>query len=243
MISVCVATYNGEKYIREQLGSVLSQLGTSDEVIVSDDRSKDKTLDIVRAFNDSRIKIVEGPGCGLTKNFENALNHVSGNYVFFCDQDDVWCSDKVSVMMSYLQKYSVVISDCKVVDRNLKIQNDSYFSIVNSGPGFFKNLCHNTYIGCCMAFRAELLKETLPFPKNIIMHDVWIALYADLCYNTCFVNQKLSLYRRHGDNASSSSEKSSLSVWFRVKFRVHLLACLLIRYAKWHILSKPGKRL
>ena len=77
-ISVCMATYNGERYIREQMESILKQLGEDDEVIVSDDGSKDHTLDIVRSFGDARIKIFENHGeHGYTKNFDNALNHSS----------------------------------------------------------------------------------------------------------------------------------------------------------------------
>ncbi|MEK5777350.1 glycosyltransferase, partial [Acinetobacter nosocomialis] len=100
MISVCLATYNGEKYIVEQLTSILSQLSPTDEVIISDDHSTDETLLLIKSLNDPRIKIITNElGKGYTKNFENAINHSSGDYIFLSDQDDVWVENKVELMM------------------------------------------------------------------------------------------------------------------------------------------------
>ena len=94
MISVCIATYNGEKYIKEQLLSILPQLGKKDEVIISDDHSTDNTLDIVKGLNDNRIKIVmNNREKGYTSNFENALSYAIGDYIFLSDQDDIWMSN------------------------------------------------------------------------------------------------------------------------------------------------------
>lgn len=233
MISVCIATYNGSKYIEEQITSILYQLSEEDEIIISDDGSSDDTLQKIRTFNDLRIKIYNGPSISLTKNFENAFFHAKGDYIFTCDQDDVWEPNKVNIMMKYLNKYDLVLSDCSVVDKNLNIINNSYFSILHSGPGFLKNLYKTTYLGCCMAFKAHLLKRTLPFPPNIIMHDIWIAMYADLCGKTIFINDKLIKYRRHGENASTSSSKSYNSILFKIKYRLYLVYHLIIRAAKW----------
>lgn len=91
MISVCIATYNGEKFIKQQLTSILEQLAPADEIIVSDDNSKDNTRNIIEELNDGRIKIIDGPGMSSpTKNFEQALKHAKGDYIFLADQDDVW---------------------------------------------------------------------------------------------------------------------------------------------------------
>ncbi|MEO5643505.1 MAG: glycosyltransferase, partial [Bacteroidia bacterium] len=95
-ISVCLATYNGEKYIGEQLQSILIQLSQHDEVIISDDSSSDRTIDIVQAFGDSRIIILHGQTFrSPIRNFENALSHAGGQYIFLADQDDVWLPEKV----------------------------------------------------------------------------------------------------------------------------------------------------
>jgi glycosyltransferase involved in cell wall biosynthesis len=104
MISVCMATYNGAKYIKEQMDSILCQLGKDDEVVVSDDGSTDSTLDIVAEYGDSRIKIVRNTGAhNFIRNFENSLKAAHGDYIFLADQDDVWLPDKVAKIMQILR--------------------------------------------------------------------------------------------------------------------------------------------
>lgn len=104
MISVCVATYNGEMYIRQQLQSILCQLADSDEVIISDDGSTDGTLTVIREINDKRIRLIDGPRRqSPTLNFENALRQAKGDHIFLSDQDDVWKPEKVAVCMKWLK--------------------------------------------------------------------------------------------------------------------------------------------
>ena len=137
-ISVALATYNGEKYISEQLNSILPQLGPEDEIIISDDGSSDRTLEIVAGFCSAQIKVLKNPGKGVISNVENAIKHTSGDIIFLCDQDDVWLPDKVSVTKKYLLESDVklVVSDAIVVDENLKVLEDSFFKLMNSGSGF-----------------------------------------------------------------------------------------------------------
>ena len=104
MISVCVAAFNGEKYIEEQILSVLRNLDSQDEIIISDDGSSDRTRRIVDdlAEKDRRIRIIDGPRKGLIKNFENAIVHSKGDIIFLCDQDDVWKDNKVKTVQIFL---------------------------------------------------------------------------------------------------------------------------------------------
>ena len=230
MISVCIATYNGEKYIKQQLDSILCQLKDDDEIIISDDNSTDGTLLIVESFKDSRIKIYPGNEFhSPIFNFENALKKAKGNYIFLCDQDDVWLSNKVSLMMDYLCNYDLVVSDCKIVDADLNIINESFFHTFSSGKGFCKNLIKNTYLGCCMAFKSEVLNYVLPFPKRIAMHDIWIGLSVELFGSVYFLDQPLIFYRRHGKNASFGGGKSHFSISYRIRYRIILLYLLLRR--------------
>ena len=229
MISVCIATYNGQQYISEQLSSILSQLGENDEVIVSDDGSVDSTLDIVRGFDDDRIRVVEGPCKGVVCNFENALKHVKGDYIFFSDQDDIWTSDKVAVSLEYLKTYACIVSDAYVVDAESNKVLDSFFEYNGTRKGFLKNLLlKNGYTGCCMAFRRELLDKALPFPEGIPMHDIWIGNIAEIFYSFSFVPEKLIRYRRHGSNATMTlrlASRNSLlkKIFIRVKVLIALL--------------------
>src|SRR5665648_141557 len=91
MISVCLPTHNGSKYIIQQLNSIICQLKEEDEIIISDDSSEDNTCELIQAINDKRIKIYrEGKFSSYVFNFENAIKHARGDHIFLCDQDDVW---------------------------------------------------------------------------------------------------------------------------------------------------------
>ncbi len=103
-ISVAMATYNGEKYIKEQLESILLQLENQDEVIVSDDGSTDHTLKIIESLNDQRIKILKGPRNGVKQNFAHALSFCKGKYIFLSDQDDIWLENKVKHLLTCFEE-------------------------------------------------------------------------------------------------------------------------------------------
>lgn len=230
MISVCIATYNGEKYIKEQLDSILSQLNINDEIIISDDSSTDKTLEIVKAYNESRIKIFSNNEFhSPIFNFENALKHAQGDYIFLADQDDVWMPNKINQMMGALNHFSLVVSNCYVVDQNCHIIRQSFFA-KDPSTCILNNLIRNSYLGCCMAFRKEVLEKAIPFPRHIAMHDIWLGLCGALFYKVCFIPDKLIMYRRHGENVSPTGEKSKYSIVYRIKYRLYLMYSLIIRY-------------
>lgn len=202
--SVVMATYNGELYIAQQIESVLNNMSINDELIISDDGSTDDTRKIVQKYmeNDKRIQLIDGPRKGAIKNFEKALQNVKGSVVFLCDQDDVWAEDKIEIVLSILQgNVSLVMHDATVIEEG-NVGFPSFMRYRGSKRGFCHNLLKNSYIGCCMAFRRELLNYILPFPENICMHDQWIGLINELIGESRFVEDKLIQYRRHGNNAS-----------------------------------------
>lgn len=207
-ISVAMITYNGEAFLREQLTSILSQLGTEDELVISDDGSTDGTLDIIEEFTNSPVptRLLTGPGNGIKGNIEHALRHCAGKYIFLADQDDVWAPNKVKEVMQCFktEKASLVIHDAAVFTESIEAPvMDSFFAFRNSGAGIVKNLWKNSYIGCCMAFRRELLEKALPIPPKIEMHDQWLGILNDFYYKkSYFCNKPLLYYRRHGDNNS-----------------------------------------
>ncbi|MBQ9764497.1 MAG: glycosyltransferase family 2 protein [Phascolarctobacterium sp.] len=230
MISVCIATYNGEKYIREQIESILKNITSSDEVIVSDDGSTDKTLKILEEYclKNNNIKILNGPKLGVVRNFENAIENASGDIIFLSDQDDIWMENKVSFIKEVFEKSDcwLVVHDATLIDKRGKEIDTSFFSLRNSGSGLVKNFYKNSYIGCCMAFKKELVGLVCPFPEKIPMHDWWIGIVSDLYSKTVFVNNKLIGYRRHGSNVTGLKH---LSLKKMLKNRA-LLFFALIRY-------------
>lgn len=229
-ISVAMAAYNGESFIMEQLASILNQLGEDDEVIVSVDPCKDNTMNVLTALSslDSRVKPIEGEGKGLIKNFENAINHCTGDIIFLADQDDVWAEDKVETIVGRMvsEQADLALHNCSLVDVFLKpIEGgESFFAIRGSAPGFWKNFIKNSYMGCCMAFRKELIREFLPFPEDIPMHDQWIGLISERCgAKIIFEDKPLLYYRRHGGNVSDTSHSSIMQM---IKWRINVLKAL-----------------
>lgn len=241
MISVCIATYNGARFIEEQLRSILPQLNDDDEVLISDDGSTDGTLDIVSSIEDARIKIVgHGGNLGIVRNFERALWAAQGGIIFLSDQDDVWLPDKVATCVSALDAHLMVVTDCKVVDADLRELSSSFFRLRKSGPGVIHNLIRNSYLGCCMAFRQELMAYALPFPNGIAMHDIWLGLIADCRRKVKFIPQPQLLYRRHGANASATAEKSKFSLYWKLNYRLVLFFHLISRMSSIFLKSKLG---
>lgn len=214
MISVAVVTYNGETHIAEQLDSILRNLGKNDEVVISDDGSGDCTRDILEQYRekDARIRVLDGPGQGVIANVEYALKHCQGDYIFLSDQDDVWMPDKVKKVMDVFEKKSamLVVHDARVTDASCQeVLIPSFFEYRKSGKGALKNIYKNTYIGCCMAFRREVLDVVCPIPKNVHMHDQWIGVKCDMKYHrTVFLPEPLICYRRHENNVSELTHGS-----------------------------------
>jgi hypothetical protein len=166
---------------------------------------------------------------GVVGNFENALKHSNGDYIFLSDQDDVWFPEKVSDVVELLQEYDCVVSDNMIVNKNMDVIVDSFFRINRSKNGFIHNLIKNGYIGCCMAINKKILDYALPFPPNIIIHDIWIGLIAEICGKTFFYKNPLICYRRHADNASPTSEESPFSLKMRICYRLKLIKNIIKR--------------
>ncbi|EOT48048.1 MULTISPECIES: glycosyltransferase family 2 protein [Enterococcus] len=228
MISVCLAAYNGERYITQQIDSILIQLGEQDELIVSDDGSTDTTCVLVQAYQDPRIKLIKGPQEGVIRNVEHLLSHACGELIFLADQDDIWKENKIERMRAIFSQHpdiDVVVSDLTIVDEQEQILYPSYFHYRKVKAGFYRNILKNSFIGAGMAMRKSLLDQALPFPKNIPMHDMWLGLVAR--NRVYFLSEPLVYYRRHEQNASeiqtTSSSKQKL-IW-----RYNLINALISR--------------
>jgi glycosyltransferase involved in cell wall biosynthesis len=230
-ISVCMAVYNGESYIHQQIESVLRELQADDELIICDDLSTDDTAKIISEFkSDKRVKFSQNSHqLGVVRNFESALRKAQGEYIFLCDQDDVWLPGKVNSCLNGLNDHMLVVTDCVVVDQNLKVLFPSFFELRHSGEGILKNICKNSYLGCCMAFRRDLLSVSLPIPKSMPMHDMWLGLLAQANGKVLFIDEKLSLYRRHQTAASPTAGVSGFSVSKQIKVRLILIWFLVYR--------------
>ena len=239
MISVCVTTYNGSAYIEAQLRSILVQLSKGDEVIVSDDGSTDGTLEIIRGLKDKRIRILNQPHIGVTRNFYAALDQAKGEYIFLADQDDVWLENKVSRCVELLQESDLVVTDAKVTDSELHVVEESLFAVLKSREGLWKNWFACTFYGSTMAFRRKVLEAARPYPSPaMIAHDWWLGMVAEMMGKVCFVPEPYVLYRRHAGTMTQVNRKpfltrSSRPLLVKVRARVHMLYYI-VRYRLAH---------
>ncbi len=211
-----MATYNGSKYIQTQLMSILGQLGPDDELVIVDDGSVDSTVDIIRSFNDPRIRLyLNQVNLGAVRTFDRALHLVQGDLVFLSDQDDRWYDNKVTRIKTLFssQDVDLIVHDARLTDGE-RIIDDSLFKLCNSSPGVMRNIVSNTHTGCCMAFKKKVLDSVLPIPVGRgIFHDAWIGIMAGcLGYKKIFLTEPLIDYRRHGENVSTMKRRSILQI-------------------------------
>ncbi len=224
MVSVVLAAYKGEKYIREQVVSILSQLSGDDELIISDDYPQGETYSSVEDIikGDSRVRYIHGPAQGVIKNFEYAITQSKGDYIFLADQDDVWLEGKVNAVVSELKSGAIaVMHDALITDSQLNPTGDTAFKTNHTKTGFISNIIRNSYQGSCMAFRSELKQYILPFPSKLPMHDQWIGLTAEKHGEVRLLNKPYILYRRHSENVSGGGS----SLMQKIKWRLNILGC------------------
>ena len=227
-----MATFNGGKFIREQLESILSQLPPDAEIIIADDGSTDDTLSVVASLGDSRIRVLPAERhLGVIYNFERALQASKGEIIFLADQDDVWLPGKVEKVLAALNDADLVTHDAWM----LSPSGASDFTWTRTGKlsdirtyrsGVVANWWKNSFTGCCMAFCRNVLDKALPFPKNLPMHDQWLGLVAEKYFKVSYVNEPLVEYRQHSSNATHI-EKSPAGVLQKIKWRVDLLKAII----------------
>lgn len=197
-----MATRNGEKYVKRQLESILTQLNECDEIVISDDSSTDKTVDIARGFSHERIRLYENNTFySPIFNFEHAMKQAGGDIIVLADQDDIWLDNKLSVVRSRFRRKTsavyLIAMDGYIIDENENVIGESIFQKIKAGRGIIKNIYDNTYMGCNLAFSRELMEVALPFPKNIPMHDMWLGLLGEIFGKVEFVEEKTIKYRKH----------------------------------------------
>lgn len=232
-ISVAMATYNGEKFLKEQIESILIQLDEEDELVISDDGSSDDTIKILDLYkNDPRVKLIQNKRQkGFIGNFENAIRATRNPVVLLSDQDDKWRLDKVAIIreeFSNNPRAHLVIHDAVMIDENGSILNgDSVDSFRPYVQGFWKNIWKNTFTGCCMAFSTELSGIFLPFPTQISVHDSWMGLMSQvLQIPIVYIDEPLIFHRRHSQTATSISERSFIE---KLQIRYTMLRSILYR--------------
>lgn len=213
LVSIAIATFNGEKYLREQLESIYNQTYKHIEIVVSDDNSTDSTILILEDYKKKHglIYSINDTNIGFVKNFEKVLGMCNGDYIALCDQDDIWLPNKIEVLLSEIDNNSLICSDAIVINSTGNPIAQSMYSHTKRKfyhTDHFHHLLYNNYIsGCTMLVKKELLIEAIPFPEHISYHDWWLAIVASLVGSIGFVNEPLIKYRFHDNNQTSTGLK------------------------------------
>lgn len=243
-VSVAMAVYNGEKYIEEQINSILGMMQSNDEIIISYNASEDRTLDIIRKYEegDHRIHVVYDDGQSVETNFNNAVKNCSGDYIFLCDQDDIWINDKVNQIVAYFEKHpktAIVVSDGYFSDEELAIKG-SIFETLHTSASRYRNFIKGTYLGCEMAFRKKIKAKVFPVPivNPPVAHDLWLGVFGVSYGNLDLMEEKLIIHRMHKCNVSNSRK---LNLYNMVKGRIMFFMLMIMRRMKQIILEKDRK--
>lgn len=231
-VSVCLAAYNGSAFITAQIESIVAQLEDGDELIIVNDKSSDATLEIIVAFagSNAQIRIVNNArNMGVKKTFELSVLNSVNDIIVFCDQDDIWFTDKLSKIKTAFMdaKVSGYLSNAVVFGPD--ITDERLFFPHGYVPQLtiFDQLLRNDFIGCCFAFRRSMISHALPFPDFISMHDWWVGVSCLMSGNVLYDPEPLIKYRRHNANVSSMSRRSWRQVaWGRARDSYALLLLL-----------------
>lgn len=234
-IAILLSTYNGEKYLEEQLMSLLSQTNKMWKCYIRDDRSNDKTQQIIdkyiQNYPQKFQQFFADKNMGPAQSFMSLLLDYSYDekYFMFCDQDDVWKENKIEKTLEKMREFEdggnkaiLVHSDLEVVDENLVILHTSMkqSSKLNPRNTKIENLILQNNITGCTVMINDCLRREIKKDKNIIMHDWWIAMIASICGEIKYINDSLILYRQHSSNSIGAKE-GGFSKHFKKIFAIH----------------------
>ena len=227
-VIVLLSTYNGEKYVREQLESILHQTYTNLKILVRDDGSTDNTCNILNEYEQQgKIDIIRGTNVGFAQSFFELIDKVEDvDYYAFADQDDVWLPDKVEKTLARMQADEaafrvagethasiLVHCDSRIVDRALREIAPSFVAYQKMTPSRAKLqqlLVQNNVVGGALMMNRALAERITEIPAHCVMHDQWIALVASAFGHIDFVPESLYLYRQHGDNVLGAGKGSRI---------------------------------
>lgn len=210
LVSIVMATYNGERFLEKQLESLCQLTYKNTELIISDDGSTDGTISIIKRYSDRlNLSIYFNNGIhGATHNFENGLMHVNGEYVALCDQDDIWMPDHIEKLLYQIDDFDIIHGRLMVIDKDDKyhsasIMHKNYEISKAKYTSIEDYLDVPRLLGCTSLIRTSALKQCLPFPEETVYHDWWITIKCIMDGNgICFTDEIVTKYRQYGENTA-----------------------------------------
>jgi glycosyltransferase involved in cell wall biosynthesis len=223
LVSIALATYNGEKFLVEQLDSIINQTYKNIEIIICDDKSIDSTVSIITNYanSDKRISLYENDkNLGYIKNFEKAISLCNGEYIALSDQDDIWMLNKISTLVKEIGNSLLIHSDANLIDDKSSLIGKSYTEYskkMTSPKSIIDMILNGSITGCTCLFSSSLLQKIIPFPHNIDVHDKWIGIIAYYFGNIKYINIALIKYRQHSNNMIGAQDITKASYVSKVK--------------------------
>jgi len=228
-----MATYNGRRFVQEQIDSIITQLEPDDELVIVDDCSTDDTVEIINAIKCKNIIFFQNEtNIGYVKTFEKAFSLSKNNIICLTDQDDIWIKGRLELLYETLKKENVL-----VVASNFEVKNESQNNVRFlrlrrcQSKDFFGNikrifLGKSAYYGCTMMIDRNIFKYILPFPKYTEAHDLWIAMTANILKSIFHLNENTLVYRIHQNNSSLKKRKLKQKLIARYYFCKNILIIL-----------------
>ena len=233
-ISICMATYNGEKFLREQLDSIISQSYQDWQLLIRDDGSDDNTISIVEEYASrlpAKMRLIKDDNnhLGASLNFGKLLEQTDTEYIMFSDQDDIWLPNKVELTLNAMKnaekinpdKPILIHTDLKVIDSQLRTIANSLWNyqklFPETGDNLNKIMAHNVVTGCTVMINDAAKAVSIPIPPEAIMYDWWLAL--NVCRNGKIVHLPIQpiLYRQHTDNQIGAKKAQAINLTLFLK--------------------------
>ena len=227
MISILLASYNGEKYIAEQIDSLLAQKNRDFKLFINDDKSTDNTYEIISEYAEKYPEMIfatqnEQNSGGAKCNFIRMMIEHKDDYVMLCDQDDIWLPDKIEISLAKIKEMEtihgmetplLVHTDLHVVNETLKMISPSYKIAMNadySKTRLRNQIIQNTLTGCTVIYNRALSNLVTEIPQFMVMHDWWLMLIAAAFGKVAALDEQTVLYRQHGSNDIGAKDVRTL---------------------------------
>jgi len=246
-ITVCMATYNGGKFISQQIDSILAQSYLNWQLVIRDDGSGDNTMNIIQEYTEKypdkiRLLTDSGTHLGTSLNFGRLMEHADGEYIMFSDQDDVWMENKIESTLNMIRAAELVYpnrpvlahTDLRVVDSSLNTIHDSLWGyqklIPEVGDNLNRIMAQNVVTGCTMMLNRKARDVSLPIPKEAIMYDWWIAINVARYGRIVYLSTPSVLYRQHRRNQLGAQRARKINVVNFLKKLFHIKELLSRQY-------------
>jgi len=223
LVSIAMCTYNGERFIKEQLDSIFAQTYTNFELLIFDDCSNDATVAIIQEYTKKHSNIYfqqNKNNLGFLKNFEQAISFAKGDYIALADQDDIWKKEKLETFIENIKTHSLIYSDAIIIDENSKESGGQLVepkNVLCDGACNKAFLLNNFISGNTMMFKQELVKYILPIPSQISYHDIWISFVASTYSTITYTKEPLTYYRKYSGQVTDQTRPKAKNIFEKLK--------------------------